>query len=314
MYQLAILDDYQGVARGLADWDSLPGVVVSTFHRHLEADELVERLRPFHVVVAMRERTPFPRSVLEALPDLQLLVTTGAQNASIDLAAARDLGVVVCSTGGSGAPTAELTWGLILALGRHILTEDAGTRAGRWQRTVGLQLAGSTLGLIGLGRVGGLVAEVGLAFGMEVVAWSQNLTQERADEVGVRRVERDELLASSDVVSIHLQLSDRTRGLISAADLQAMKRSSLLVNTSRGPIVDEDALVQALEGGWIAGAALDVFDAEPLPAGHRLATVPNTVLTPHLGYVTETNYRTFYRHAVDDVRAFLAGSPVRVLS
>jgi phosphoglycerate dehydrogenase-like enzyme len=277
------------------------------------AGDAAERLRPFDAVVAMRERTPFPRALLERLPALRLLITTGMVNASIDLDAARELGVTVCGTGSQPHGPAELTWALILALARQVPAEDAGIRAGAWQRTVGQDLAGRRLGLLGLGRLGQRVATVGRAFEMDVVAWSQNLRAQDAAAVGVRAVERDELLSTADIVSIHLRLSERTRGLIGARELALMRPDAILVNTSRGPIVDEAALIAALHAGTIAGAGLDVFDVEPLPPAHPLRTAPRTVLTPHLGYVTRATYATFFRDVVEDVEAYLDGAPVRVL-
>ncbi|MGK3995937.1 D-2-hydroxyacid dehydrogenase family protein [Sorangium sp. So ce1024] len=314
--RLAILDDYQGVALRMADWQSLhPAAQVQAFGDHLDdLDALAERLRPFDGVVLMRERTPFPRALLERLPRLRLLVTAGMRNASIDIAAATERGVQVSGTDMLPYPTAELTWGLILALFRQIPREDRATREGRWQTTLGLGLKGKTLGLVGLGRLGGQVARVGSAFGMEVIAWSQNLTAERAAEVGARLTTKDELFGSADVVSIHLVLSPRTRGLVGAAELARMKPTAFLVNTSRGPIVDEEALVAALRGRRIAGAGLDVFEPEPLPAGHPLLALDNTVITPHLGYVTEEGYRLLYGQAVEDIRAFLDGKPLRPLN
>ena len=315
MARVAILDDYQDAALGMADWKSLPaGTEVVAFRDHLhEPDAVAKRLADFEVVVAMRERTAFPRALLERLPKLRLLVTTGMRNASIDVAAAVARGVTVCGTSGLPYPTAELTWGLILDLFRRITVEDQATRQGRWQTTLGLGLNGKTLGVIGLGSLGSRVAKFGLAFEMQVLAWSQNLTAARAAEVGVTLVGKDELLARADVVSIHLVLSDRTRGLIGARELGLMKRTAYLVNTSRGPIVDEAALIRARQAGTIAGAGLDVFDPEPLPLEHPFRRLPNTVVTPHLGYVTEETYRVFFAHALEDVRGFLAGQPVRVL-
>lgn len=312
--RIAILDDYQGAAVASADWDSIPDAEVHAFPDHL-ADEhaLAERLRGFPVVVAMRERTPFPASLLERLPDLRLLVTTGARNASIDTLAARGRGIVVCGTRGSGSPTAELTWGLIIALARHIPQEDAATRAGQWQTTLGIGLQGRTLGVIGLGNLGGQVARVGRAFGMDVIAWSQNLTAERSAECGATLVTKDELLARADFVTIHLVLSERTRGLIGARELGLMRREAYLVNTSRGPIVEEGALVEALAAHRIAGAALDVFDVEPLPSDHPFLRLHNVVVTPHLGYVTAETYALFYGDAVEDIQAWAAGSPVRTI-
>ena len=316
MHRIAVLDDYQYVAATYADWSLLPeSVEVVEFADHVDDSEtLVRRLTPFDVVVAMRERTPFPRALLERLPNLKLLITTGAANKSIDVAAANEHGITVCGTGAHPPGTAELTWALILAVARHIPQEDASVRAGGWQQTVGLDLAGSTLGVIGLGRLGSRVARIGQAFEMDVVAWSPNLTDERAAEVGVRRVSKEELLSTADVVTIHLQLSDRTRGLIGREELSRMKPSAILVNTSRGPIVDEHALVEALRGGAIHGAGLDVFDQEPLPRHHPLREMRRAVLTPHLGYVTEKTYEVFYRDAVDDVAAWIAGQPVRVIT
>jgi phosphoglycerate dehydrogenase-like enzyme len=315
VHRIAVLDDYQSVAADFCDWSTLPEPAeVVEFHDHVDdEDALVARLEPFDVVVAMRERTAFPRSVLERLPNLKLLVTTGRRNKSIDVAAATHHGITVCGTGILPNGTAELTWGLILAVARHIPQEDASVRAGGWQETVGTDLHGARLGIVGLGGQGSQVARIGLAFGMDVVAWSQNLTDERAAEHGVRRVEREELFATSDVVTVHLLWSKRTRGLIGADDLKQMKPTAVLINTSRGPIVQEQALIDALRNGQIAGAGLDVYDQEPLPADHPMRTLPRTVLTPHLGYVTRGTYEVFYGEAVEDVAAFLAGTPIRVI-
>jgi phosphoglycerate dehydrogenase-like enzyme len=315
--RVAVLDDYQDVAMRFGPWERLGAAAeVTAFRDHLDdEDALVARLAPFDAIVAMRERTPFPRGLLERLPSLRLLVTTGMRNAAIDLDAARDLGVLVSGTlGAAGPSTTELTWGLILALTRRICEEDASIRAGGWQHTIGPELSGRTLGLLGLGRQGAAVAAIGRAFGMETIAWSQNLTEERAAEAGATRVDKQELLGRADVVSIHLVLSDRTRGLVGAAELAAMRPTAYLVNTSRGPIVDDAALLAALRDGTIAGAALDVFDAEPLPPDHPLRSAPNTVLTPHIGYVSTGAYATFYADAVEDVAGFLARAPVRVLT
>jgi phosphoglycerate dehydrogenase-like enzyme len=314
--RVALLDDYQDVALAMADWPALgAGVRTEAFHDHLtEEGEIADRLGPFDVIVAMRERTPFPRSLLARLPALRLLVTTGMSNAAIDLAAATHLGIVVCGTGGLGYPTAELTWGLILALARRIPHEYQAVRDGRWQTTVGVGLRGKTLGVAGLGRLGPQVASLGGAFGMAVLAWSQNLTPARAAACGAESVPKDELLARSDIVTLHLKLSARTAGLIGTRELGLMKRTAFLINTSRGPIVEERALLQALGEGTIAGAALDVFDDEPLPADHPFRRMENVVITPHLGYVTRENYEVFYRDALDDVRACAAGSPIRVLN
>lgn len=316
MPKVAVLDDYQNVAQEMADWDSLPAnVSVDFFQDHLSAeDDVARRLEPYEIVVAMRERTPFQRTLFSRLPNLKLLVTTGMRNASIDMCAAAERGVTVCGTDGLPYPTAELTWALILALVRKVPTEDAVTRAGQWQVTMGEGLQGKTLGVIGLGRLGSQVAAIGGAFGMNLVAWSQNLTEERAAEFGACLASKDELLSESDIVTIHLVLSDRTRGLLAERELSLMKPSAYLVNTSRGPIVDESALISALESDAIAGAGLDVFDIEPLPLDHKLRSLPNTVLTPHMGYVTAETYRIFYRDAVGDIAAFLSGSPVRELT
>jgi phosphoglycerate dehydrogenase-like enzyme len=313
--RVALLDDYQGVALRMADWKSLPtGTEVVVFQDHLAAaDALAARLADFDIVMALRERTPFPRTLFERLPKLKLLITAGMRNASIDMKAAAERGVLVCGTAGLPYPTAELAWGLILSLARRIPSEDRATREGRWQTSVGLGLNGKTLGVLGLGTLGSRVARVGRAFEMDVLAWSQNLTAERAALVGASLTTKDELLARSDFVSIHLVLGERTRGLIGARELGLMKRSAYLVNTSRGPIVDEAALIRALQDGTIAGAGLDVFDEEPLPPDHPFRRLPNTAITPHLGYVTEETYRVFYGHAVEDIKAYLGGTPLRVL-
>jgi len=313
--RIAILDDYQEVARAHADWTSLgEDVEVTVFHDHIVNDGVLrDLLQEFEAIVAMRERTPFTAKRLASLPQLRLLVTTGMGNASIDMDAAREQGITVCGTRALGSPTAELAWGLIIALTRNILEEDRRIREGGWQLTIGPELAGRTLGLIGLGRLGRRMARIAAAFEMDVIAWSQNLTEARAAEVGAKLVAKDELLARADVASIHLVLSDRTRGLIGARELSLMKRTAYLINTSRGPIVDESALVAAVRKGTIAGAGLDVYDDEPLAIDHPLRDLPNTVITPHLGYVTEEGYRIFYGQALEDVKAWLAGQPVRVL-
>jgi phosphoglycerate dehydrogenase-like enzyme len=315
VHRIAVLDDYQYVAASYADWSQLPEPVETVeFSDHVSEEKaLIKRLTPFDVVIAMRERTPFPRSLIERLPNLKLIVTTGAKNAAIDVAAAAEQGITVCGTGYLSPPTAEMTWALILAVARHIPEEDRSIRAGGWQQSIGTDLAGSTLGIIGLGRLGSRVARIGQAFDMDVVAWSQNLTDERAAEVGVRRVGKEELLETADVVSIHTVLSRRTRGLIGREEIQRMKPTAILVNTSRGPIVDENALVEALREGTIAGAGIDVYGEEPLPRHHPLRELRRAVLTPHLGYVTEKTYEVFYRDAVEDVAAWLAGAPIRVI-
>src|SRR6266545_7434401 len=316
MARVALLDDYQGVALGMADWTSLPtGTDVVTFPDHLDdPSALAARLADFDIVMAMRERTPFTRALLGRLPKLKLLITAGMRNASIDMKAAAERGVVVCGTAGLPYPTAELAWGLILALMRRIPAEDRAVREGRWQTTVGLGLNGKTLGVLGLGTLGSRAARVGGAFEMQVLAWSANLTAERAAQVGATLVSKDELLSRSDIVTIHLVLSERTRGLLGARELALMKPTSYLVNTSRGPIVDEQALVAALQKKTIAGAALDVFDEEPLPLDHLLRYLENTVITPHLGYVTIETYRIFFDQTVENIRAFLNGAPVRVIN
>ena len=276
-------------------------------------DDLVQVLAGAEVVVAMRERTAFTAGRLQRLPDLRLLVTTGRVNASIDVEAARALGIVVCGTESTTSATPELTWGLILSVLRSIPAEDAAVRGGGWQSTVGGDLDGHRLGVVGLGRLGTKVARVGAAFGMEVVAWSQNLDAERADGLGVRAVSKDELFSTADVVSIHYKLSERSRGLVGAAELEAMKSGSILVNTSRAGLVDTDALITVLEAGGIRGAGLDVHDEEPLPVDHRLRSTPRTVLTPHLGYVTEDTYRIFFTQAVEDIAAWISGEAIRVI-
>lgn len=315
MTRIAVLDDYQGVAENCADWESL-GAEVVFFTDHLSTeDSLVARLTDFDVVVAMRERTAFPASLIRRLPKLRLIATSGMRNAAIDMAAARQHDVIVSGTaGGSMGATPELAWGLILAVLRHIPLENQSVRAGGWQTTVGGDLAGKTLGILGLGRLGQRMARVGLAFDMNVIAWSANLTVDTAAEHGVTRVEKEALFAESDVLSIHTVLSDRTRGLVGAAELALMKPTAILVNTSRGPVVEQDALLKALQNGTIAGAGLDVYDQEPLPAEHTLRSAPHTVLTPHIGFVTGETYRAWYRELVEDVAAFLAGEPIRVLN
>ena len=314
--QIAVLDDYQGVARDLGPWETLaPEAEVTYFHDHVALPGVVrDLLAGFEVVVAMRERTPFGAELLASMPDLELLVTTGMANASIDLDAAREHRITVCGTRALAHPTAELTWGLILALQRHLVEEDRRMRDGGWQRTIGPGLAGRTLGTLGLGRLGRRVTEIALAFEMEVIAWSENLTDEAAEEAGATRVERDELFARADVLSIHTRLSDRTRGLVGARELALMKPTAVLVNTSRGPIVDEDALLAALHEGTIAGAALDVYGKEPLPREHPLRESPRTLLSPHLGYVTTEHYELFYADAVEDIAGWMRGEPVRVLN
>ncbi|MEU7893660.1 D-2-hydroxyacid dehydrogenase family protein [Nonomuraea sp. NPDC049152] len=314
MPRCVILDDYQNVALTLADWTA---VEARSIQEHIDSiDDLVTAIADDEIVVIMRERTPFPAEVFARLPKLRLLITSGMRNASVDLDAARAHGVTVCGTGSFSTPPAELTWALILGLARHLVPESAAMRAdGPWLTTVGTDLHGATLGLVGLGKIGSQVAKVAQAFGMDVVAWSENLTRARADEAGVRLAPSLEaLLSESAFVSIHLVLSERTRGLIGAKDLAAMRSNAYLVNTSRAAIVDQPALIHALESRAIAGAGLDVFDIEPLHAGHAFRVLPNVLATPHLGYVTMANYRTYFREAAENVTAFLFGTPLRVLT
>ena len=316
MIRIAVLDDYQGVALEMADWSVLDGRAEVVVFDDVLGDEnaVASALTEFDVVVAMRERTAFPGSLLARLPRLRLLVTTGMRNKVIDLAAAEQLGIMVCGTRSRAQSTVELTWALILGRSRHLVTEAGNMATGGWQTTVGNGLSGSTLGIIGLGRIGSAVAQVGSAFGMRVLAWSHNLTAERAQEAGAEQVGLAELLSASDVVTIHQVLSDRTRDLIGEAELATMRPTALLVNTSRGPIVSTDALVAAVRGGVIGGAALDVYDQEPLPSDHPIRSTAGILATPHIGYVTRDVYELFYREAVEDVVSFLDGSPVRQIS
>lgn len=311
--RIAILDDYSHAALASADWDSL-GADVSVFRNHIpDTADLVAELRPFDVIVAMRERTPFTAERLGLLPNLRLLVTTGMRNAAIDVAAAAARGVMVCGTRGNAGATPELAWALILSLVRHVPEEDRTLREGGWQHTIGFGLRGRTLGVVGFGTIGRQVAAVGQAFGMEVIAWSQRLSAGSAAERGVMAVAKGDLFSTADVITVHYKLSPRSEGLVGQRELGLMKPTAYLVNTSRGPVVDQDALLAALRSGAIAGAALDVYDEEPLPAAHPLRSAPRTVLTPHLGYVTNDGYRTFYGDAVEDIAAFTAGRPVRVV-
>jgi phosphoglycerate dehydrogenase-like enzyme len=313
--RIAILDDVERVALASADWSSLGADDVLALDRHVgDHDDLVAILEPYDVVLVQRERTPFPRALLERLPQLRLLLTTGFRNASLDVAACEELGITVCNTGGDMAPVVEMTWALILAALRDVPQHALAMRDGRWEQVAGRSLEGSTLGLVGLGKTGSRMAEIGHAFRMDVVAWSANLTAETAEAHGARLVGKRELFEVSDVVSIHLLLSGRTRGLVGSDELRAMKPGAWLVNSSRGPIVDEAALLQALRENWIAGAALDVFDVEPLPADHELRTLPNTVLTPHAGYVTRENYTDWYASAIDVIAAWAAGTPIRAVT
>lgn len=312
-----VLDDYQNVATELADWSPVEDTVeVVSLREHLDGEgELAAALATADIVVTLRERIPFPASLLAGLPRLKLLVASGMRNTVIDYAAAEAHGVTVCGTASSSTPPVELTWALLLGLARGIVEESNSLRGGGpWQQTVGADLHGRTLGLLGLGKIGSRVAQVGLAFGMRVTAWSEHLTKERADEVGVQLApSKEELLASSDFVSVHLALGDRTRGLLGPAELALLKPTAYLINTSRAAIVDQDTLLAALHEGRIAGAGLDVFDIEPLPADHPLRTAPRLLATPHLGYVSHANYTTYYGQAVENIQAYLAGAPVRQL-
>lgn len=317
MAAIALLDDYQSAALKLADWSRLQKdhKVVAFKERLPDLDAVARALADFEIVGVMRERTPFPRSLFERLPKLRLLVTTGKRNAAIDLEAARAHGVTVCSTGGAGRATAELAIGLMIALARHLREEFHAMRpGGGWQTTLGMDLDGKTLGLLGLGTLGTKVGRIGAAMGMKPIAWSQNLTPEQARERGAERVEKDELFRRADVVSIHLILSERTRGLVGGRELALMKPTALLVNTARGPIVDEAALLAALKEKRIAGFGADTFNVEPLPPDHPLRAEPRALLTPHLGYVTEETYRDFYAGMVAAIEAWLAGTPVNVLT
>ena len=313
----AVLDDYQQVATEVADWSPVADRVESvSFPGHFAGeDELAAALADFDIAVTLRERVPFPASLFARLPRLKLLVASGMRNSVIDYAAADAHGVTVCGTASTSTPPVELTWALLLGLARGIVEETNSLRSGGpWQQTVGADLHGRRLGLLGLGKIGSRVAHVGLAFGMHVSAWSRNLTKEYADEVGVElAASKEELLSNSDFVSVHLKLSDRTRGLLGPAELALLRPTAYLVNTSRAAIVDQDALLAALHEGRIAGAGVDVFDTEPLPAGHPMRTAPRLLATPHLGYVSRSNYETYYREAVEDIRAFLDGTPVRRL-
>jgi phosphoglycerate dehydrogenase-like enzyme len=315
-HRVAVIDDYQAVALTVTDWSAVgPRVTVTSFQDHLsDADEIVTRLGGFDVVVAMRERTPFPRSLLERLPNLKLLVTTGMRNNSFDMEAAAELGIVVSGTNLIPTSTVELTWALILAVARDTCGEDRRTRAGQWQQFVPIDLAGSTLGIIGLGKLGSQVAIIAHAFGMEVVAWSPHLTPEKAAAHHATRVEFDELLERSHILTLHVPLNDGTRGLIGSAELRRLGISSYLINTSRGAVVDRDALVHALHAGIIAGAGLDVFDVEPLPPDHPLLFTPRTILSPHMGFVSQRSLRTAYAGTVENILAWMAGAPIRVLN
>jgi phosphoglycerate dehydrogenase-like enzyme len=316
MASIALLDDYQSVALEMADWSRLQAAHrITVFNEHIkDVDTLAKALAGFEIIGIMRERTPFTRALFEKLPNLKLLITTGMRNASADMKAAADHNVTVCGTNAGNHATAELAFGLLLSLARHLHTEFRNMREGRWQTTVGNDVRGKTLGLLGLGRLGGEVAKYAKVFGMNTIAWSQNLTTERATEAGVERVEKADLFRRADFISVHLVLSDRSRGLVSAPELALMKPTASIINTSRGPIIDANALAAALKEKRIAGAALDVYDSEPLPADHPIRSEPRAVLTPHIGYVTEETYRTFYGNMVESIEGWLAGKPVRVIS
>ena len=306
-YQIAVLDDYQNAALESADWSVLHDRAdITVFQDHLaDPEAVIERLLPFDLVCVMRERTPLPRKVMERLPNLKLIASTGSVNASIDLAAAGDHGIAVVHTGYRSDPTIELTWALILASARHIVTESNSVRSGGWQKTVGADLGGKTLGVLGLGNVGSQVARIGSAFGMSLVAWSQNMTPETAKAAGAILVSKNELFARADILTIHLVLSSRTRGLVGAAELERMKPTARLINASRGPIVEEQALISVLTNKQIAGAAIDVFDIEPLPPTHPFRTLDNVLATPHIGYVSHGLYKTFYEDTVSNIRKWL---------
>ncbi len=313
--RIAVLDDYQNVSQKIADWSALDGKAdIDVFSAPLgDENAVATALAPYDAIVCMRERTPVPASLIERLNNLKLIVTTGMRNRSIDTQAANNRGITVCGTPGQGAPAGELAWALIIALMKNIPADDRSMRDGGWQPNIGHSLGGKTLSILGLGKLGAYVARVGLAFEMDVIAWSQNLTEERAAEVGVRRVGKEEALATADILTIQLVLSDRSRGLVGAPELALMKPTAFLVNTSRGPIVDEAALIDALRQKRIAGAGLDVYDTEPLPVDHPFRSLENTILTPHTGYVTAENIGYMYEHAVENIVAFIDGHPVRVL-
>lgn len=316
MAKIAILDDYQNVAMKMADWSNLKAQhEITVFDRYLGgADDVVGALAPFEILGIMRERTAFPRAVLERLPNLKLLVTTGLRNASVDVKAAKDRGITVCGTPAGNHSTAELAMGLAIGLARNFHVELANMREGRWQTTIGGDMRGRTMGLLGLGKLGSEVAKFAQVFGMKTIAWSQNLAAEAATSKGVERVEKDELFRRADFISVHLVLSDRSRGLVGARELALMKPTAYVINTSRGPIIDTDALAAALREARIAGAAIDVYDTEPLRGDHPLRREPRALLTPHIGYVTEETYRSFYPAMVEAMQAYLAGKPIRVIT
>jgi len=314
--QIAVLDDYQGVALELADWSSLKDRAdIKVFRDHVaDSAGVIARLKPFEIVCVMRERTPLPRTIIEELPNLRLIVTTAGRNASIDMEAAKERGIAVCGTLSTSHATAELTWALILALMRNLLAENASVRSGGWQVTVGGDLEGRTIGIVGFGKIGVRVAKVASAFGMQVLAWSQNLTSEAAERDGARLVSKEQLFRDSDIVTLHLVLSPRTKGIVGATELNWMKATAYLVNTSRGPLIDEGALIEALRNRTIAGAALDVYDTEPLPESHPFRSLDNVLAVPHIGFVSQAGYRVFYQGVVEDIGSWLNGNPIRVLN
>jgi len=316
MHKIAIIDDFQNVALQFGDWKSLAGQAeITVFNDHLTSeDELARRLAPFDILCVMRERTWFTRSLLRRLPNLRMIASTGPWNAAIDIEATDELGITVCGTGTSLTAAGEHAWALIMAAVRHLPQELASFKSGGWQVSVGVDLHGKTLGLLGLGYTGRVTARIGQAFGMNVIAWSQNLTPQGAAEQGVGYVSKDELMRQSDLLSIHVRLSDRTRGLVGARELAMMRPHAYLINTARGPIVDEAALVEALRARRIAGAAVDVFGTEPLPADHPFRTLDNFIGTSHLGYVTEQSYHVYYGESAENIRAWIAGKPIRVLT
>jgi phosphoglycerate dehydrogenase-like enzyme len=315
-FNVAILDDYQGVSQSYADWSPLAKHCnVTVFRDHLDGEaDIATRLADIDIICVMRERTPLSRSLIERLPNVKLVVTTAGHNAAIDGDALRERGIPLCGTGATTNPTVELTWGLIIALARHLIPEQQAVRNGGWQSTIGTDLKGSTLGIVGLGKLGSEIARLGAAFGMRLIAWSQNLTDEHAASVGATRVSKEALFQQSDFITVHLKLSPRSTGIIGAHEFSLMKPQAFFVNTSRGPLVDERALIDVLEERRIAGAAIDVYDAEPLGAGHPFRRLDRLLATPHVGYVAHENYRRFYGDTVENIRAWLDGAPIRVIN
>ena len=314
--KIAVLDDYLSVANQFGDWQQFSESHTVTFFSDHISDEntLIERLQEFDIIMGMRERTPFSASILKNLPNLKLLVTSGLRNASFDIATATQLGILVCGTGGSGEGPTELTWALILGLLRQIPLEQSNTQNGSWGTTLGVGLKGKTIGLLGLGHIGGLVAAIANAFQMNVIAWSQNMTPKLAQENNATLVSKQELFEQSDILSIHVRLSERTRDLVASAELNLMKDTSYIINISRGPIINEQALIEALKQNTIAGAGLDTFDIEPLPLDHPLLHLPNVLITPHIGYVTHEGYRAYYEGATQDIAGFISGSPENMIN